>query len=101
MHWFAALFTGFLLTSPALAQGGLSGCVPPKEMNRIVSANKFIAPTTAVVTARRNVANADVVRAELCKRGSGFVYVIIALKKDGRALQVLVNPESGKVIETQ
>jgi hypothetical protein len=101
MRFILVLFAGFFLTSPVLAQGDFSGCVSQKEMTGIVSANKYIAPTAAVVTARRNVSNADVVRADLCKRGDGYVYVIVALKKDGRAVQVLVNPESGKVMATQ
>lgn len=101
MRWIFALFTAFLTLSPAMAQGDYAGCVSQKEMASIVAARKYVAPTVAVVTARRHVANADVVRADLCRRGEDFVYVIVALKKDGRAEQVFVNPESGMVAGTQ
>ncbi|MEN3930432.1 hypothetical protein WJT86_05055 [Microvirga sp. W0021] len=73
----------------------------PKEMGEIVAANKFVAPTTAVITARKKVPNADVVRADLCKQENSFIYVIVALNKEGRAMHVLVSPESGKVTATK
>lgn len=101
MRWILTILVALFMTSPAMAQGEFSNCVPTREMTSIVSQNKFVAPTAAVVTARRSVGNADVVRANLCHREDGYVYVIVALKKDGRAMQVLVNPESGKVVETQ
>jgi uncharacterized membrane protein YkoI len=101
MRSLLASFFVIITSVPVLAQGEFSACVSPKDMSAIVSQNKFIAPTSAVVTVRRNIENADVVKAELCQRGSEFVYVIVALKKDGRAVQVLINPESGKIVETQ
>ncbi len=102
MTWKLTPLAALLLLSPAaVAQGEFSDCIPAREMVNVVTSNQFIAPPEAVVTARRSAGNADVVRASLCRRENGYIYVIVALKKDGRAMQVLVSPESGKIIETQ
>lgn len=69
-------------------------------MRELVANNKYVAPTAAVVTARRSVPNADVLRADLCRKDGAFVYVVIVLRKDGKAVQVMVDAASGKVIAT-
>ena len=49
------------------------------------------------MTARRQVPNADVVRANLCRSSDTLVYVIMALQKDGRVVQVMIDGSSGRV----
>jgi uncharacterized membrane protein YkoI len=83
----------------AHAQGAaaLQNCLPPREMQDVVLSNGVVAPASAIMMARRQVPNADVVRANLCRTGNGLVYVIMALSKDGRIIQVMIDGSSGQV----
>ena len=79
----------------------LRDCVPPREMPEVVESNGVVAPATAVITARRQVPNADVVRANLCWNDKSLVYVIVALRKDGRVVHVMIDGPSGRVRSVQ
>ena len=88
------------LTGSAHAQSAaaaLQNCLPPREMQEAVASKGVIAPASAVMTARRQVPNADVVRANLCRSSDTLVYVIMALQKDGRVVQVMIDGSSGRV----
>lgn len=88
------------LTGSAHAQSAaaaLQNCLPPREMQEAVASKGVIAPASAVMTARRQVPNADVVRANLCRSSDSLVYVIMALQKDGRVVQVMIDGSSGRV----
>ncbi len=79
------------------AASALQNCVPPREMREIVAGKRVVAPAAAIMTARRQVPNADVVRANLCHGENALVYVIVALRKDGRIVQVMIDAPSGRV----
>ena len=66
-------------------------------MQEAVASSDVIAPASAVMTARRQVPNSDVVRANLCRSSDTLVYVIMALQKDGRVVQVMIDGSSGRV----
>ena len=88
------------LTGSAHAQSAaaaLQNCLPPREMQEAVASKGVVAPASAVITARRQVPNADVVRANLCRSSDALVYVIMALQKDGRIVQVMIDGSSGRV----
>jgi uncharacterized membrane protein YkoI len=87
------------LMGAARAQGAaaLHDCVPPREMQEIVASRSVVPPAAALMTARRQVPNADVVRANLCRSDNALVYVIVALRKDGRVVQVMIDGPSGRV----
>lgn len=76
-------------------------CVSPREMPEIVAASGVVAPAAAIMTARRQVPNADVVRANLCWSERVLVYVIVALRRDGRVVHVLIDGPSGQVKSVQ
>ncbi|MGO4704506.1 PepSY domain-containing protein [Microvirga sp. 2MCAF38] len=75
----------------------LQDCLQPREMQEAVVSKGVVAPAKAVITARRQVPNAEVLRANLCRADEGLVYVITALQKDGRIVQVMVDGPSGNV----
>jgi len=79
------------------ATAALKNCLPPREMQEAVASKGVVAPASAVITARRQVPNADVVRASLCRGSDALVYVIMALQKDGRIVQVTIDGPSGRV----
>jgi uncharacterized membrane protein YkoI len=92
------------LIGAAHAQGmkaALNDCLPAREMRAAVTGRDVVPPAAAVVTARRQLPNADVVRANLCRNDKGFFYVITALRKDGRIVQVTVDGASGRVTSVQ
>ena len=99
------IIAGWFLIGTAQAQGApsaaLQNCVPSREMPEVVATSGVVPPAAAVMTARRQVPNADVVRANLCRSGSGLVYVIMALRKDGRVVQVMIDGPSGRVQSVQ
>lgn len=79
------------------ATAALQNCLPPREMQEAVAGKGVVAPALAVMTARRQVPNADVVRANLCRSSDALVYVIMALQKDGRIVQVTIDGPTGRV----
>lgn len=79
------------------ATAALADCLPPREMQEAVASKSIVAPASAVMTAKRQVPNSDVVRASLCRSSDTLVYVIMALQKDGRIVQVMIDGSSGRV----
>ena len=75
----------------------MQNCVPQQEMQEVVASKRVVTPVAALNTARQQVPNADVVRANLCHSDNALVYVIVALRKDGRVVQVMIDGPSGRV----
>lgn len=93
----------FSMMEAAHAQGSvpLQDCIPPQEMQEIIASSRVVAPVAALNVARQQVPNADVVRANLCHSDNALVYVIVALRKDGRVVQVMIDGPSGRVKSVQ
>lgn len=87
------------LVGAAHAEGAAPSlsCMPPREMQEVLAETKIVAPAAAVITARRAVQGADLLRAALCRDGDDLIYLIVALRKDGRVVQVTIDAPSGKV----
>jgi uncharacterized membrane protein YkoI len=79
------------------AAAALENCLAPRAVREAVAAKGVVAPASAVMTARKQVPNADVVRANLCHSDDALVYIIMALQKDGRIVQVTIDGPSGRV----
>lgn len=100
MRLFWQIMTVWAILGAAQAQSAseaLQDCLPPREMQETVASKGVVAPATAVIAARRQVPNADVVRASLCRSSNVLVYVIMVLQKDGRIVQVMIDGSSGRV----
>ncbi|WP_134497670.1 PepSY domain-containing protein [Microvirga pakistanensis] len=96
--WLVVAMWGMVgAASAQSATAALKNCLPPREMQEAVASKGVVAPASAVMTARRQVPNADVVRASLCRSSDTLVYVIMALQKDGRIVQVTIDGPSGRV----
>lgn len=88
--------------APAAAEGAVpGGCMPPREMQEVIEGGEVVAPAMAVTAARRAVPGGDVLRAALCRTEAGMVYRIMALRRDGRVVQVVVDAPSGRVVSSQ
>lgn len=104
MRLFGFIIALWAMTGAAHAQSmeaALRNCLPPREIQEAVASKSIVAPASAVMTARRQVPNADVVRASLCRSSDSLVYVIMALQKNGRVVQVMIDGPSGRVRSVQ
>ena len=105
MRFTLPMIVCWALMGAAQAQGApsaaLQNCVPSRDMPDVVATSGVVPPAAAVITARRQVPNADVVRANLCRSPGGLVYVIMALRRDGRVVQVMIDGPSGRVQSVQ
>ena len=83
----------------AHAQGAavLRNCLAPGEMREVISTQALMPPANAVMLVQRQMPQADVVRANLCRTDNTLVYVIMALSKDGRLIQVMIDAPSGQI----
>jgi hypothetical protein len=99
--WIGAALLGSLGAAHAENAAGVLNCLEPGEMRETVADNKVVAPAIAVVTARRAVPGAEVVRANLCRVESHLLYIIMALRRDGRFVYVTIDAASGKVKTVQ
>jgi uncharacterized membrane protein YkoI len=87
------------LSTAALAQGEPAAldCVPERQIRQVVASQKVVAPARALVAARQQLPNAEMVRANLCRSDDALVYVIMALRQDGRVVQITIDGPSGRV----
>jgi uncharacterized membrane protein YkoI len=99
--WFGVALLGLIGVAQAEDAANAKGCLSPRDTREIVSANQVVAPVNAIRAARQAVPRADMVRARLCHEAEALVYVIMALRKDGRFVQVTVDASSGKVSRVQ
>jgi uncharacterized membrane protein YkoI len=99
MRCFLLFCAALTAIGTAHAQGStpFQDCIPQQEMQEVVAAHRVVTPVAALNLARQQVPNADVVRANLCHSDNALVYVIVALRKDGRVVQVMIDGPSGRV----
>ncbi|MCE4223073.1 hypothetical protein HCU64_04865 [Methylobacterium sp. C25] len=85
--------------APAKAQpvARIESCLSPADMRESVAEKRVIAPFAAIRAARNVYPRAEIQRASLCKQEAGLVYVLTALRRDGRFVQVMVDAQSGQV----
>lgn len=74
------------------------GCLTQDEIREEVAQRRVVTQVTALRTARSQIGG-EAVRARLCRADGGLVYVITALKRDGKVIRVLVDALSGKLID--
>jgi uncharacterized membrane protein YkoI len=87
-----------LLRGPALAaERAAPGCLASGDAFEMVSSRQVVPPAVAIGAARHAAPQAEVLRAALCHEPGALVYLIMALRKDGRLVRVVVDAPSGKV----
>ena len=98
--------TACLLFGLALAAAvpGITGaaerksCLSPEERRAIIGAHKAIPLARAMHVVRTKV-RGEVVRARLCRRERGLVYVLTVLARDGKVTQARVDAADGQWLE--
>lgn len=87
----------------ALAWAGVDGasaadrCLTQDEIREEVAQRRVVSQVAALRVARTQIGG-EAVRARLCRNETGLVYVITALKRDGKVIRVIVDAPSGKVV---
>ncbi|HEX8665734.1 MAG TPA: PepSY domain-containing protein [Beijerinckiaceae bacterium] len=99
--WIGAALLGWLGVAHADVRSGMLDCLEPGEMRETVADKKVVAPAIAVAAARRTVPGGEIVRANLCRVESHLLYIIMALRRDGRFVYVTIDAVSGKVRTVQ
>jgi|1185.fasta_scaffold87965_2 uncharacterized membrane protein YkoI len=91
---------GCILAGPAAAanEGARDyACLSSGDALEAVSTHQVVPPTRAIIQARAAAVHADVVRAVLCRHEDRLVYLVMALRDDGRLVRITVDAASGKV----
>jgi uncharacterized membrane protein YkoI len=72
-------------------------CLSSGDALEAVSTRQVMEPTKAITLARNAAPGAEIVRASLCRDAGSLVYLVLALKKDGRLVRVTIDATAGKV----
>jgi uncharacterized membrane protein YkoI len=99
--WIGLALLGSIGAVRADGPMGILNCLDPGEMRETVAAEKVVAPAAAMAAARHAVPGADIVRANLCRVENHLLYIIMALRRDGRFVYVTIDAVSGKVRTVQ
>lgn len=84
---------------PALAAGPSDRVCLDKAEQRAAVATHMAVPLAEIVKTRRAQGNpGELVRARLCRREGGLVYVLTLLGRSGKVVQTTVDAANGEVI---
>jgi len=89
-------------TAPAVQAVADSGprvesCLSPADLREAVAKRQVIEPVAAIRAARTVIPRAEIQRAQLCRHAEGLVYMLTALRRDGRFVHVVVDAKTGAV----
>jgi uncharacterized membrane protein YkoI len=79
------------------ADVGARACLNQKERRTLVE-NGTVLHLAAAVHSVRNRLPGTLVRARLCRRGDGYVYVLTLLAHDGKVTRVAVDAAKGTLV---
>lgn len=100
-HLPAALLLLVALSFPAMAAEGpphRGTCLSKAEQRAAVAAHRAIPLAEALKSPRIRAARAEIVRARLCRRGEGLVYVLTLLARSGKVTRASVDAANGELI---
>jgi uncharacterized membrane protein YkoI len=99
MRLVVLVLAALVCACPAAAEDArlITDCLREGEMSEAVSNAQVVRPVVALRAARRAAPGTDMVRARLCRAEGKLVYIIVALRPDGRFVHVTVDGVSGKV----
>jgi len=96
----AIVLSGLLLgaATACAADAPEHGCLTKAEQHAAIAAHQAI-PLAEIVKARReNGRHGELLRARLCRRGDGLVYVLTLLGRSGKVVRTAVDAANGEVI---
>lgn len=103
----AALFTLAVATAPTWAQETVSpapagaetarACLNQKERRALVESGAVLRLAAAMRAVRSRV-QGTLIRARLCRRGEGLVYVLTVLAHDGKVTRFVIDAAKGSLV---
>jgi uncharacterized membrane protein YkoI len=94
----ATLLLG-LLAVPALATDvPFHGCLSKTEQRAALAAHRAIPLAQAIKSSREHGYPAEVIRARLCHRGDGLVYMLTLFARSGKVTVATVDAATGSII---
>jgi hypothetical protein len=94
----SAAFLGSFSLGPAWADGSAGSCLSDAELRDLVNSGQIVPQIYAFRTARTQTGG-EVVRASLCPKEAGLVYMITTLTKDGKLSLIDINAVTGRPVE--
>jgi uncharacterized membrane protein YkoI len=91
-----ALAAGVMAAAPAFAAGPLH-CLS-QDKRRAAIASHHVIPLGRAIRAARGRHPGEVIRARLCERPGGLVYMLTLLAHDGKVRHVTVDAGNGAVL---
>ena len=93
-----AILGAYLFLVPARADGSTSTCLSDAELRDLVNSGQIVPQIYAFRTARTQTGG-EVVRASLCPKEAGLVYMITTLSKDGKLSRIDISAVTGKPLQ--
>jgi len=94
----AILLLGLTAVPAFAADPPLRGCLTKAEQRAELAAKKAVPLAQAIKTLRDKGHRSEVVRARLCRRGDGLVYVLTLLAGSGKVITASVDAANGELI---
>ncbi len=88
--------------SPAVAASrGQRVCLNKAEQRAAVASHRAIRLSEALKSARRHSRRGELLRARLCHRGDGLVYVLTLLARNGKVSRTSIDAANGELINAR
>ncbi len=84
---------------PLSAMPASDACLSAADLREAVADKRVIEPVAAIKAARQVIPRAEIQRARLCRHDETLVYLLTALRRDGRFVHVMVGATTGQIIE--
>jgi len=95
--WIGVALSGLVGVARAEGAAGVVDCLKPGDMREMVAGNTVVPSVVAVRTARGAVPGAEIMRANLCRVQDKLIYIMVALRRDGRVVHVTIDAVSGRI----
>lgn len=90
--------TGTVVVPPS-AMPASEACLSAADLREAVADKRVIEPVAAIKAARQVIPRAEIQRARLCRHEETLVYLLTALRRDGRFVHVMISATTGQIIE--
>jgi uncharacterized membrane protein YkoI len=97
MRFLLVLLLALVSSADATAAGKRGRCLAPADASAVVQRQRLQQPRNAIAAARRK-ASGELLAARLCETGSGYVYRLHILAKNGHVTRVVVDAKSAEII---
>ena len=97
----AVCLLGVAPAMAAEASAFRGACLGKAEQRAAVASHRAVPLGEAIKKLRAKGHRAEVVRARLCRRGDGLVYVLTLLARNGKVIRLTVDAANGELINGQ